>query len=183
MCRQCNTNPIYEFTNQRKLCKSCFIRYFQKKFLYTIRKFRMISQGDIIGYKDSKDFRGAVLKEMLEMFSKRANINIAKLPSKKISKIAVLSTLDSESDEIISVLITGNLKNIKKISPIDDNIIKPLYLFSDKEVMLYAKLKNMKFKAEKKKYDKFRDFIDLLEKKHPEIKRAIVNSYLKIFEK
>ena len=47
MCKLCKTKPVYEFTNQRKLCKACFIHWFEKKFLYTIRKFNMIRFGNI----------------------------------------------------------------------------------------------------------------------------------------
>jgi hypothetical protein len=180
MCKQCNTNPVYEFTNQRKLCKNCFIDYFEKKALYTIRKFNMIKNGDVIGYKDGRDFRSAVLKRILELLKDKANLEIAKLPNKKITKTAIPSTLDFEADEIINILIRKKMKDLNKISPVENKIIKPLYLFLDEEVLLYAKLKNLKFKIEKKKKTKLENFIDSLEKKHPEIKRAIVNSYLKI---
>ena len=59
--------------------------------------------------------------------------------------------------------------------------IKPLYLFLDKEVFLYAKLKGLKFKDVSKKKNKLDDFIDDLEKKHPELKHSVVNSYLEMF--
>lgn len=178
MCKQCETTPVYEFTNRRKLCKKCFIEYFQKKTLYTIRKFQMIRNGEIVGYHDKKDFRTVVLKEMLELFSEKSHIEIVKLPSKKADKIAVDSTLDLEADEIVKEII--GTADFKEVSPVKGKIIKPLYLFLDEEVLLYAKLKNLKF--EKIKEGK-NGFINELEKKHPEIKRAIVNSYLKIREK
>jgi len=64
-------------------------------------------------------------------------------------------------------------------------VIKPLYLFLDEEVLLYAKLKKLKFKKEikgkKTKKDKISNFIDDLEVKHPEIKHAIINSYLELY--
>lgn len=182
MCKQCEINPVYEFTNQRKLCGNCFIRYFQKKFLYTIRKFGMIHNGEIIGYHSDGSFRDVVLEENLKMFSQRADISLVKIIGKtkeNAVKIAVSDTLDSESWEIMNVLIKKNLKNIQK-KAVNGNTIRPLYLFLDEEILLYAKLRKMKFKAEKKKENKLENFINLLEKKHPEIKRAIVNSYLKI---
>ena len=142
----------------------------------------MIKRGEIIGYSNKKDFRGVVLYDLLKMFSKKAMIEIVKLPTRrKINKKGVSSTIDSESDKITHILIKGKTSQLKEISPVDKEIIKPLYLFLDEEVKLYAKLKKLKFKQEKIKQDNISSFINNLEKKHPEIKRAIVNSYLELY--
>ena len=69
MCKQCEKNPVYEFTNKRKLCKNCFIDYFHKKILYTIRKFNMIRREDAVGYKKQDDFKGVVLGNMIDSTS------------------------------------------------------------------------------------------------------------------
>ena len=81
MCKQCETNSVYEFTNKRKLCRACFIRWFQKKFLYTIRKFKMIDKGDLIGFKNKRYFRDAVLDDLLKMYSERGIVGIVKIRS------------------------------------------------------------------------------------------------------
>ena len=204
MCKLCETKPVYEFTNQRKLCKTCFVRWFQKKVLYTIRKFEMIKKNEVIGY-DNSGFRGIVLEDVLKMFAEKSIVELApqaytkevrepaeagpekfslkiftkgiKLPSKKkLDKIAIASTTDLEADKIIHFLIKGKGK---LDSAVDGKIIKPLYLFLDKEVLFYAKLKKLKFKKIKEKKDKISKFIDELEKMHPEVKQAIVSSYLK----
>jgi hypothetical protein len=47
--------------------------------------------------------------------------------------------------------------------------------------LLYAKLKNLKYKNIKKKEDKLNNFLNNFEKKHPEVKRAIVNSILELY--
>ena len=112
MCKQCEKNPVYEFTNQRKLCRLCFIKYFHKKVFYTIRKFKMINNGDFIGYENKGDFRGVVLEEVLKMFSEKAMVEIVK-KSKKANKIAISNTIDLESDKIIHTLFKGNIKDIK----------------------------------------------------------------------
>ena len=62
---------VYEFTNKRKLTKREFIRWFEKKFLYTIRKFQMIKKNDIVGYEKKSDFRGIVLESLLKMFAEK----------------------------------------------------------------------------------------------------------------
>ena len=178
MCKLCEKNPVYEFTNKRKLCKKCFMVYFQKKVLYTIRKFNMIKRGDTIGYKKENYFRGVVLEDILNFVKERANFSLVKLPNKKANKLAVDSSIDSESSKIIRTLINGNVSELKKFLPVYGNIIKPLYLFLDEEIFLYAKLKGLKFKQKKKKEDKIQKFENEFEKKHPEIKRAIVNSLL-----
>ena len=187
MCKKCELKPVYEFTNKRKLCARCFVRYFQKKFFYIIRKFGMIKSDDIVGYENRGDFRGVVLEDSLKIFSKKAGIGIVKLPAylrsqidKKISKTAISSTLDLEANEVIRTLIKERISELKKINPIIGKIIKPLYLFLDREVLLYAKIRKLNFKNKKIKKTKISNFIDELEKKHPEVKRAVVNSYLKM---
>ena len=175
MCKQCETKPVYEFTNQRKLCKTCFIKWFQKKVLYSIRKFKMISKGDIVGYDNKGRFREVVLEDVLKIFGKKAIVELVKLPNRnRINKIVIASTTDLEADKIIHALI----KNGKLSSAVEGKIIKPLYLFLDKEVLLYAKLRNLKFKKTKQSKDKISKFIDELEKTHPEVKQAVVGSYL-----
>lgn len=179
MCKICETKPVHVFTNKRKVCKTCFIRWFQSKVLYTIKKFSMVKKGDVIGYKPGRGFREAVLEDVLRYYETRAPVEVVKLPNKKVNKRAISSTSDMIAKEIVSNLINGNLKNIKE-RPVEGQIIKPLYLFLDKEVLLYAKLRNLKFTKSKDSEDKLDRFIDSMEKKHPEVKRAIVNGYLVI---
>ena len=197
MCKQCEQNPVYEFTNQRKLCKKCFVRYFQKKVLYTIRKFNMIKKDDVVGYCKSNYLKGIVLEDILEMVEEKCFVEIKKLPSTKdtmtqtarklkVNKIALPATIDLTSYEVVNDIINGNFEDsIENEFPVEklgkkSKIIKPLYLFLDREVLLYAKIKKLKFKKTSIKLDKISKFIDELEKTHPEVKRAIVNSYLKL---
>jgi len=178
MCKQCEINPVYEFTNKRKLCKTCFIRWFNKKILYTNRKFKLIQKNDLIGYSNSGNFRDVVLENILLLFSEKFFIETIKLPNKrKPNKIALGSTTDSEAEKIVFMFLEQ--ETISKFFPIQKKqgkiFITPLCLFLDKEVLLYAKLKKLKFKKIKKK----NTFIDKLEKNHPEIKRAIIKNFFK----
>lgn len=180
MCKQCSLKPVYEFTNKRRICKNCFIKYFQKKVLYTNRKFGLIKSGDVIGYEKKHNLKSVVLENILNMFTERGMIELIKLPSrKKITKTAIPSTIDLESDKIIHGLIQEKISKLKSL-PTKGKIIKPLYLFLDKEVLLYAKLKGLKFKGSKVEHDKISKFIEDLESKHPEIKRAIINGWLEL---
>lgn len=174
-------NYVYEFTNKRKLTKAEFLKWFQKKVLYTIRKFKMIKNGDIIVYENKGDFRGIVLEDVLKMFAEKANVKLVKNKSNKFTKRAIPSTIDFTSYTLIRDFIKGDAKKTKELVPISGKLIRPLYLFLDKEVLLYAKLKNLKFKKSLEKKDKISSFIDNLEIKHPEIKQAIIKGYLELF--
>jgi len=177
MCRQCETNPVYEFTNKRKVCKTCFIHWFEKKVLYTIRKFKMIQKGESLGLKRGLDFRNIVLFEILKNFSIRSGNKIVS-PQKKF-KMVVANTSDIESREIINEIILGKI-DLQKHSPINKKIIKPLCLFTDKEVLLYANLKKLKYQKISLKENEIDGFISEMEKKHPELMHSILNSYLEI---
>src|SRR3989339_1239905 len=180
MCQLCETQPVYEFTNKRKVCARCFINYFQKKFLYTLKKFGMIKRGEVIGYKVGKNFRDVVLEDVLNMFGDKSFVEVVKLPSRNVNVVAVSDTIDVNSFEIINDLIKGKAK-LEKVKRVEKKIIKPLYLFLDEEVLLYAKLKGLKFVKKVDKNDKINNFIEELEKKHPEVKRAVINSYLELY--
>ena len=143
----------------------------------------MIKTGDVIGYKKSNDFKGIVLEYLLKFASEKYNFELVKLPSKKAKKIAVDSSIDSEADDIVNILIKGKSPELKKDLPTEKNIIKPLYLFLDEEILLYARLKKLGFSRDvKKNKDKVENFLDEFEKKHPEVKRAVVNSLLEIYK-
>jgi hypothetical protein len=180
MCKLCETKPVYEFTNQKKLCKNCFVKYFEKKFFYTLRKFDMVKGGEIISLRGD-GFRLVVLKQLMNLLEQKGIVSVG-----KSNKIAVDSTIDSESLNIIKILIDGEVTQLKIISPVveDKNIIiKPLYLFLDKEILLYARIKKLKLGKIEKRKDNLLKFINKLEDKHPEVKRAVINSYLKIYSK
>ncbi|MFH1636830.1 MAG: TIGR00269 family protein [Candidatus Woesearchaeota archaeon] len=57
-CKRCLEKPIFRITSGERLCKSCFIKYFEKKARKTISKYGMVGEGDriavaISGGKDS----------------------------------------------------------------------------------------------------------------------------------
>lgn len=148
----------------------------------------MIKRADVIGYVSGECFRDEVLEDVLKYYDNKAPIEIIKLKRshsnipiipKSVDKLAISNNLDVVGEKVIITLLDNKISNLK-LKPVEDKIIRPLYLFLDKELLLYAKLKKLKFKVFKKNKNKLSSFIDDLEKKHPEIKRAIVNSYLKL---
>ncbi|VVB82839.1 Uncharacterised protein [uncultured archaeon] len=142
----------------------------------------MIKTEDIIGYKKTNTLKGVVLEDLLLLLNKKYGTEVIKLPNKKATKIASDSSIDSESNEIVNLIIEKNSTGLKKELPVEKNLIKPLYLFLDEEILLYAKIKNLKFKDEKIKKNKINNFLEEFEKKHPEVKRAVVNSVLELYE-
>ncbi len=152
----------------------------------------MIKYGEVVGYVSGKGFRDVVLEDVLKMFEEKSRIKLIKLPShlrsqmdniinrKDISKIAIAQTTDLIAYKIINTILNKSAKNLGDVAPTESKVIKPLYLFLDKEVLLYAKIKKLKFEKIKEKEDEIGKFINELEKKHPEVKRAVVKGCLKI---
>jgi hypothetical protein len=202
---------VYVFTNGRRVCKTCFIRWFEKKLLYTLKKFSMVKKGDVIGYKSGKTFRDIVLEDVLRYYERKAPVKVVKLhdnspattnsrpcsvidnknlsftkslaptthPKKLgITKVAVPITTDVIASNVVSNIINSNLS--KENLPVKGRVIKPLCLFLDREVLLYAKLKGLKFVKVDEKKSKMNGLLKNMEKKHPEVKHAIVNAYLKL---
>ncbi len=170
---------VYQFTNGRELTKAEFLKWFRKKFLYVIRKFGMIEKGDVLGFRKKKDFRSVVLEDLLDFFVEKAPVKVVRLP-KKSNKIVESTTSDQVSEKLTLELFKGDISKLK-LKPVSENTIRPLYLFLDKEILLYAKLKGLKFKEPKFKQNKISKFIRKLESKHLELKHSIVKSYLEIF--
>lgn len=136
----------------------------------------MIEKEDVLLHKSSGNFRDAVLSDLLKDFESRSTCKI--VSSGKYNKEIISNTLDIETRNVVNSLFEG--KGIGESSPVIGNKIKPLYLFLDKEVMIYSKLRNLKFNQEKVNLNEFEELIESLEKKHPEIKQAIMNSYLEL---
>jgi len=139
----------------------------------------MIKKGDVIEYEVDGGFRNVVLEDVLKMYVEKAPVELVSVPTRppRRGKVAVSDTLDLTAYEVVESLFKENVKKLR-LNPVEGKVVKPLYLFLDQEVLLYAKLRRLKFKSKIEKRDKLNLFIDNLEKKHPEIKRAIVNSYL-----
>jgi uncharacterized protein (TIGR00269 family) len=50
MCKRCKAKPVIKLPNSNiSLCKSCFIRYFERKVRKTIRQYSLFKKGDTIG--------------------------------------------------------------------------------------------------------------------------------------
>jgi len=149
---------IITLQNGKSLNEQQFINYFEKKVLYTIRKFSLFQNSQKPSIKDL--------------------FKIKKFKSLIISK----ECLDDISVKIIESLMKKQGTNkLESLLPKSKNIIRPFYLISKKEIELYAKLKRIKIKKESN--SKIQSWLNSLEQKHPEIKNSIVSSLLRIAEK
>ncbi|MCD4666606.1 TIGR00269 family protein [archaeon] len=80
MCNFCKTKPVITLPNSNKqLCKSCFIKYFDKKVFKTIKKYELIKREDkilvaISGGKDSN-----TILHLLNKYNQRFKIKLEAL--------------------------------------------------------------------------------------------------------
>lgn len=247
-----------------------FMKYFEKKVFYTIRKYELINRKDKVavafsGGKDSMallyilnklckaknqklialainegigNYRSNLLKKgkkfcqdnkiPLKMFSfkkefgfslddRRVQQKIAKMKlsncavcsilkrwllnkkakEMKLDVIATAHSLDDEAENILLNIFKGNSELLAKLGPKSGvnetkafvQRIKPFYLCSTKEIVLYAKLKKLPIpgkniaicplRGETFRIE-IRKFLNDMDKKHVEIKNAIINSFLKM---
>jgi len=152
--------PNGEGLNRRQFCN-----YFEKKVLRTIRKFMLIPH-----------FGKESLKEVISLLSRK----------EKSGKFVILNdSLDDIASGILSAVFS-DIKSLSKLAPkfkFKNRIfIRPFYLIEAKEIEVYAKLKNMKINKKRKSLgiQNALSILNSLEIKHPEIKHAVVNSFLQI---
>ena len=80
-CKFCKTKPVITLTNSKiNLCRSCFIRYFERKAFKTIRQYKLLGKKDhvvvaISGGKDSL----SVLNLLIKLANKKMDIKITAL--------------------------------------------------------------------------------------------------------
>ena len=124
---------VWIFTNGRELSKSEFINYFERKVFRTIRKFQCLPKNKIFTIKNDNTLNAKILKQILETkFQVKYSTN-PNTSSANLSQIA---------EDIFKNIIKGKFNNPQPTSA-------PLTYLSDKEIKLYAKLKNIEGKERK----------------------------------
>lgn len=157
--------PVYTLPNGKTLGPGDFCRYFEKKVLYTVRKFDMSREAKI---KKNKSINSKVLYHLYNQFGFLKND----------SKI---TALDDSTDDIATAMMGSWFVNKSvDLSPKSSRIIRPLFLITEQEIMIYASLRHLDGKQKKK--TPARIMLDNMEKIHPEIKRAIAQAYLQLVE-
>jgi hypothetical protein len=154
-CKLCKTKAVWKFTNKEQLCKNCFVRYFEKKVKGAVRKYKM-PIGVVKGNGLKEKVVGSILKG---------------LPHRK-GKISP-ENLNNISNKVLYAVIYGKIDELKKMRPGN----QPLYFLSDKEILLYAKIKGIKGKlVENREMKKIDAFIKKIEERNPDIRKNVVNA-------
>jgi len=153
------SKPVWKFTNGLELNKSQFINYFERKIFRTIRKFQMLPEDKVFTLNKSEDLNTVILKQILE--------------TKFQVKYATKPNIDSDN---LSQIAENTFQKITK----GDFSYKtpnnaPLIQLSDKEIEVYAKLKNIK--GTKRKQDKkIQSLFEKFFKKNPDLELNVVNA-------
>jgi len=158
-CKECRKNAIWEFTNKTKLCKKCFTDYFERKIFRTIRKYNILPKTIIL--KKSNNINTKVLKYILER----------KFPVKSGRENLSSENLSQTAEEIFLNIMKGRFKfRINKT---------PLMLLSDREIQIYAQIKNIKGNKIKRN-KKIKKLFEKFMKKNPDLEHNILNAYFQL---
>lgn len=79
MCKKCKSEPVYVLQNNEQLCKQCFIKYFEKKVLKTMRTHKMIEKGDkiVVALSGGKDSMSCLY--LVDLYAKKQGIQVTAL--------------------------------------------------------------------------------------------------------
>ncbi len=162
-CYLCNKKAQIKQQKGRSVCDECFSRLIEKR----IRKYTRLNK--IFRPNDRVLVIGDLSKYFVKSITKGLPIKIFSRKNKKANKIVVIWTADDEANLFLEELFLG--KKIKQ----DKKQVKLLRVITDKEAKLFAKIKKLKFKENKKNKD-IQRFIDELEKKDPGAKFRLVKN-------
>lgn len=157
---------VWEFTNQRRLDKKEFVKYFERKVFKTIRKYGMLPEDRIFKIKKDERMNTKILKGILEkkfevIYSKEPNIS-----SKNLS---------DSSEEIFENTLDGNFDGpLAKDKP-----FRPLYFHSDKEIEVYAQLNKIKYEKPKRNKEIQSLFLKFFDK-NPDLELNVVKALKQI---
>lgn len=156
---------VWKFTNQIELDKSQFIDYVERKVFRTIRKNQCLPKNKIIVLKKSNDLNTLVLKNII---ATKFEVNFGTNPNMSSDNLSQFA------EDIFKNILKGDFKN--KISK-----NAPLAQLSDKEIELYAKLKNIKG-SKRKQDEKIQKLFEKFLKKNQDLELNIVKAMGQINE-
>ncbi len=163
-CYLCSKTAKIQQQKGRAVCDECFCRLIEKR----IRKYTRLNK--IFRPKDRILVIGDLNKYFAKSITKNLPIKIFYKKNQKINKTVIIWTADDEANLFLEELFLG--KKIKQ----DKKQIKLLRVITDKEAKLFAKIKKLKFKENKKNKD-IQRFIDELEKKDPGTKHRLLKNF------
>ena len=132
---------VWTFTNQTQLNKKQFLNYIERKIFRTIRKHNLLPKDKIFTLKKSNSLNTQVLKKILKT---KFQIKYSTKPNTSSNNLSQIV------EDIFKNILKGNFNS--QLTTHDSQLGAPLLYLSDKEIKLYAKLKNIK--GVKRKQDK-----------------------------
>ncbi len=122
VCKKCSETPVIKLPNSNiSLCKSCFVRYFEKKVLKTVRNYNLVEDNDYIGVAVSGGKDSTTLLYLLHKITKnRKDI--------KLTAIAIDEGIEGYRDISLANLkkFCDRYKIILKVFSYKDAFGKPL---------------------------------------------------------
>ncbi len=178
-CYLCSKTAKIKQQKGRAVCDGCFCRLIEKRIRKYTRlnkifrpKDRVLVLGDL-----NKYFVESIVKNLpIELYF-RTKENKEFVKKKKINKIIRQETMDDQVNLFLENLFIDKSMKSGKSS------ISLLKVITDKEAKLFARIKKLKFKENKKNKD-VQKFIDELEKKDPGTKYRLLKNvnFLKILK-
>ena len=170
-CYLCSKTAKIKQQKGRAVCDECFCRLIEKRIRKYTRlnkifrpKDRVLVLGDL-----NKYFAGSIVKNLPIKLFFRAKENKEFVRKNKINKVIRQETIDDQVNLFLENLFTGRSMKSSKSS------ISLLKVITDKEAKLFAKIKKLKFKENKKNKD-VQKLIGELEKKDPSAKYRILKN-------
>ncbi len=151
---------VWTFTNQRELDKSQFLDYVERKVFRTIRKYQMLPKNKTITLVKSQNLNTKVLKRILQTKFQVETSTNPNLSSDNLSQVA---------EDIFKNILEGKFQKKLKTN-------NPLLYLSDREIELYAKLKNIKG-AKRKQDKKIQTLFGKFLKKNQDIELNIIKAH------
>ncbi len=76
-CKECLRNPVYVNLTNIPLCKRCFLKYFERKVLRTVRNYKLLTPNSnvLVAFSAGKD--SAALLHFLAKFKDRLRISVS----------------------------------------------------------------------------------------------------------
>ncbi len=102
-CKLCNIEPVYKLPNDIKLCKTCFIKYFEEKVFRTIKNYNLISYNDKIAIATSGGKDSITVLYLVKKYLTRKNKNY---DLKNITAIAIDEGIKDYRENTLNFLKT-----------------------------------------------------------------------------
>ena len=166
-CYLCRKKAAIKKQKNRFICNKCFCWLFEKR----IRKQTRLDKS--FNAEDRIFVVGDVAKHLVKSITKNMDV---KFVSKNYDKKVIEWTLDDELNQFVKEMFQG-----KKHEKEDKKHIKILKNVIDEEVKLFAKIKELKFKPNKK--DKtIQKFLDSVQARFPNAKYNLLRNISELRE-